>query len=164
MTSKEIIAQLLKNGAKNVKGLVIKNVTVTQLESYTRLGLTLDKEVDGYRQNESGEFEPAQVNVIFVSAFSVKSILQDIPEAAFAANHLINHPEALAVVLSRAEIDIVQESVAAGTDYKNPFTSSDTTTVFDHDTIINHISSIKLSDFGIRKLDRLSDLMMGFVA
>ena len=164
MTSKEIIAQLLKDGAKSVKGLVIKNVTITQLESYTRLGLTLDKEVDGYRQNDNGEFEPAKVNVIFVSAFTIKSILQDNVEAAFAANHLVNHPEALSVVLSRAEIDIVQESVVAGTEYKNPFVSSDTTTVFDHDTIINHISSIKLSDFGIRKLERLSDLMMGFVA
>lgn len=164
MTSKEIIAQLLKNGAKSVKGLVVKNVTITQLESYTRLGLTLDKEVDGYRQNDNGEFEPAKVNVIFVSAFTIKSILQDNAEAAFAANHLINHPEALSVVLSRAEIDIVQESIAAGTEYKNPFASSDTSTVFDHDTIINHISSIKLSDFGLRKLERLSDLMMGFAA
>lgn len=164
MTKKEVVAQLLKNGAKDVKGLVIRNVTITQMESYTRLGLTLDKEVDGYRQNDNGEFEAHKTNVIFVSAFSIKSSLQDTDEAAFAANHLINHPESLSVVLSRAEIEIIQESVPAGTEYKNPFSSSETTTLFDHDTIINHVVGVKLSDFGIKKLDRLSDLMLGFTA
>lgn len=162
MNNKEIIAQLLKNGAKSIKGLVIKNVTITQLESYTRLGLTLDTKVPGYVQNANKDFELGETNVIFVSAFSIKSVLQDINEAAFAANHLINHIESLSVVLSRAEIEIIQETVPAGTEYKNPFSSSETASVFDHDTIINHIASIKLSDFGIKKLDRLSDLMLGF--
>ena len=162
MNRKEVIAQLLKEGAVQVKGITIKNVTVTPLDEYIRLGLTIDKEVDGYRQTESGEYEKTKVDVIFVSAYSVGSILKDDPNAAFAVNHLLKHPDALGMILSRATIDIVQESVAGDEEYKNPFSSSDETTVFGHDTIINHVANINLNDFGRGRLLRLADLMLGF--
>ena len=163
MTHKEVISQLLKNGANQIKNVVIKNVTVTPFEEYVRLGLTLDTEVDGYRENDNGDFEEAKVNVIFVSAFTIASLLKDQDDAAFAANHLLKHPDAMGMILSRAKINIVQEKVKEGTEYVNPFSSDDTkTTMFDHDTIINHIASIELSNFGLKRLDRLADLMMGF--
>lgn len=164
MERKEVIAQLLKQGATVVKGATIKNVTVTPQQEYVRLGFTLDKEVDGYREN-NGVYEPAKVNVIFVSAFTIASLLKDDDNAAWSANHLIKHPDALGMVLSRAKIDIIQEKVAAGTEYKNPFASEDSaTTVFDHDAIINHVSSLTLGEFGTKRLERLADLMMGFAA
>lgn len=163
MEKKDVIAQLLKQGAKQVKNLTVKNVTVTPQQEYTRLGLSLDKEVRGYRDNGDGTYEEGNVNVIFVSAFSVGSILKDNDEAAFAANHLMSHPDGLGIILSRATIDIIQEDVKAGTEYKNPFASDDTkSTVFDHDAIINHVVGINLSDFGKTRLDKLADKMMGF--
>ena len=163
MEKREIINELIKAGAKEVKGLKIKNVTVTVLENYTRLGLTLDKPVEGYVAKEDGTFEKGETNVIFVSAFAVSSVLKDSDEAAFAANHLVEHPEAMNVLLSRATIDIIQEPVESGQEYRNPWsTNADNATVFDHDTIINHLISIKLSDFGARKLDTLADKMLGF--
>ena len=163
METKEIIAQLVKNGAKRITDVKIKNVTVTPMEEYTRLSFTLDKEVDGFRANENGTYEPAKTKIIFVSAYSIGAILKEDDDAAFAANHLIKHPDALAMILSRATISIVQETVEEGTEYKNPF-ASDTanTTVFDHNTIINHVTDIKLSDFGIKRLERLADMMLGF--
>ena len=163
MEKREIINNLLKNGANEVKGLKVKNVTVNVLETYTRLGLTLDKPVKGYVAKEDGTFEPGETNVIFISSFAVASILKDNDECAFAANHLVEHPEALNVILSRAKIDIIQEPVTAGTEYKNPWSSNqDNATVFDHDTIINHLTSIELSEFSLKKLDKLADMMLGF--
>lgn len=162
MTRKEVIAQLLKEGAVQVKDITIKNVTVTPLDEYVRLGLTLDKEVDGYRQTETGDYKPAKVNVIFVSAFTIASLLKDDDNAAFAANHLLKHPDALGMILSRATISIIQEKVASGQEYHNPFSNNDDTTPFDHDTIINHVSALTLSEFGLKRLDRLADMMMGF--
>ena len=163
MEKKEIINGLLKNGAKSVNGLKVKNVTVSILENYTRLGLTLDKPVEGYVAKEDGTFEKGETNVIFVSAFAVASVLKDNDDCAFAANHLVEHPEAMNVILSRAQIDIIQEPVTAGQEYRNPWSNnSDNSTVFDHDTIINHLTGIKLSDFSIRKLDTLADKMLGF--
>ena len=162
MEKKEIINSLLKNGAKSVNGLKVKNVTVTVLENYTRLGLTLDKPVEGYVAKEDGTFEKGETNVIFVSAFAVASVLKDSDDAAFAANHLVEHPEAMNVILSRATIDIIQEPVVSGQEYRNPWSSNGDATVFEHDTIINHLTGIKLSEFGMKKLDRLADAMLGF--
>lgn len=163
MEKKEIIDGLLKNGAKEVKGLKVKNVTVTILENYTRLGLTLDRPVKGYIAKEDGTFEEGETNVIFISSFAIASVLKDNDDTAFAANHLIEHPEAINVLLSRAIIDIIQESVTAGQEYRNPWSSNeDNATLFDHDIIINHFTSIKLSEFGMKKLDKLADMMLGF--
>lgn len=163
MTNKEIVASLIKNGAKEEKNVTIKNVTVTVLNAYTRLGLTLDKEVKGYRQQEDGTYEEGTTRVIFVSAYSIGALLKEDDNAAFAANHLMKHPDALSMIISRAKIDIVQQKVAAGEEYRNPFASEDVdTTVFDHDTIINHVVDINLSDFGNKRLEKLADMMLGF--
>ena len=158
----EIIAQLIKKGAKEVKNVTIKNVTVTPMNEYVRLGLTLDREVDGYKIEDDGTYTPSKVKIIFVSAFTIAALLKEDDNAAFAANHLLKHPDALAMILSRAQINILQQPVKAGEEYKNPFNDNADVTAFDHDVIINHITEIKLSDFGMKRLDRLADMMLGF--
>lgn len=160
--NKEIINEMLKNGAKQIANITVKNVTVKQMDAYTRLGLSLDTEVDGYRADENGEYQEAKTNIIFVSTFAIASVLKDDDNAAFAANHLVNNPDALGIILSRAKITIVQQTVGADEEYVNPFASSGEATVFGHPVIINHVVDIKLSDFGLKKLDRLADLMLGF--
>ena len=158
----EIIAQLIKKGAKEVKNVTIKNVTVTPMNEYVRLGLTLDREVDGYKIEDDGTYTPSKVKIIFVSAFTIAALLKEDDNAAFAANHLLKHPDALAMILSRAQINILQQPVKAGEEYKNPFNDNADATAFNHDVIINHITEIKLSDFGMKRLDRLADMMLGF--
>lgn len=160
--NKEIINEMLKNGAKQIANITVKNVTIKQMDAYTRLGLSLDTEVDGYRTDENGEYQEAKTNIIFVSTFAIASTLKNDDNAAFAANHLVSHPDALGIILSRAKITIVQQTVGADEEYVNPFASSTEATVFGHPVIINHVVDIKLSDFGLKKLDRLADLMLGF--
>lgn len=164
METKNVVAELIKNGATMVKDIKIKNVTVTEEEEYCRLGLTINKEVDGYRANvETGSYEPSKTNIVFTSTYAMGAVLKDNDDAAFAANELIDNPKGFQVILSRANITIVQEPVTAGQVYKNPFSSNDSEgRVFDHDTIINHIVDIKLSDFGIKYLDNLAMRMLGF--
>ena len=162
MEKKEIIAELLKNGGVSVKDLKVKNVTVTHCENYVRLGITLDKPVKGMVTKDNGvTYEEGETNVIFVSLYSITSLLKDDDDAAFAANHLVEHPDAMSIVLSRASLNIIQETVEAGTEYKNPWSTNAEATVFDHKTIINHITDIKLSDFAIRKMDKLADSLLG---
>lgn len=162
MEKKEVIAELLKNGGMMVKDLKVKNVTVAPQENYVRLGITLDKPVKGMITKDNGvTFEEGETNVIFVSLYSVTSLLKDDDDAAFAANHLVSHPDSMSIVLSRATINIIQEIVEEGTEYRNPWSTNAEATVFDHKTIITHIVDIKLSDFAIRKLDRLADSLLG---
>lgn len=162
MEKKEIIAELLKNGGKSVKDIKVKNVTVTHCENYVRLGITLDKPVAGMVTKDNGvTYEEGETNVIFVSLYSITSLLKDDDNAAFAANHLVEHPDSMSIVLSRATLNIIQETVEAGTEYKNPWSNNAEATVFDHKTIITHVTDITLSDFAIRKLDRLADSLLG---
>lgn len=71
--------------------------------------------------NDNGAtYEKGETKVIFVSLFSIISLIKDNDDAAFAANHLIAHPEAMHVILSRAKLDIIQEPVVSGQEYKNP--------------------------------------------
>ena len=162
MEQKEVIAQLISNGAEPVRDLKVKNITVSQQENYVRIGITLDKPVKGYVSADGITFEEGETKVIFVSLFSIISLLKDDDDAAFACNHLLKHPDSMSVVLNRATIDILQESVVSGEEYRNPWSENAEATVFDHDTIINHIIKIKLSDFAIRKLDKLADSLLGF--
>lgn len=162
MEKKEIIAELLKNGGKSVKDLKVKNVTVTRCENYVRLGITLDKPVTGMVTKDNGvTYEEGETNVIFVSLYSIISLLKDDDDAAFAANHLVEHPDSMSIVLSRATIDIIQEIVEAGAEYKNPWSDRAEATVFDHKTLITHVVNVTLSNFAIRKLDRLADSLLG---
>lgn len=162
MEKKEIIAELLKNGGKSIKDLKVKNITVTRCENYVRLGITLDKPVMGMATKDNGvTYEEGETNVIFVSLYSITSLLKDNDDAAFAANHLVEHPEAMSIVLSRASLNIIQEIIEAGTEYKNPWSTNAEATVFDHKTIITHVTDVTLSDFAVRKLDRLADSLLG---
>ena len=162
MEKKEIIAELLKNGGVSVKDLKVKNVTVTRCENYVRLGITLDKPVKGMVTKDNGvTYEEGETNVIFVSLYSITSLLKDDDNAAFAANHLVEHPDSMSIVLSRATLNIIQEFVKSGTEYKNPWSANAEATVFDHDTIITHVTDVTLSEFAIRKLDRLADSLLG---
>lgn len=161
MEKKEVIAELLKNGGISVKNVKVKNVTITHMDNYVRLGVTIDKPVKGYVTKDNGAtYEEGETNVIFISLYSITSLLKDDDDAAFAANYLVEHPEAMSVIMSCAILDVIQEQVPAGVEYKNPWSSNPTATVFDHDTIINHITNIKLSDFAIRKLDKLADKLL----
>ena len=163
MEVKEVVRALLASGAKKVSDLKVINVTVKVLDTYVRVALTLDRKVDGYVLNEDdGTYAAGEVKVVFVSLYSLLSMLKQDEDTAFAANHVANNPKSIELILSGAKIDVIQQPVAAGEEYKNPW--SDRTdaeaTVFDHDTIINHVVSIEVGRFGEKALDKLMDKML----
>ena len=164
MEVKEVVRALLEGGAKKISDVKVTNVTVKALDTYVRVALTLDKKVEGYILNEAdGTYSAGEVKVIFVSLYSLLSMLKQSEEAAFAANHVANHPESIGLILSGAKIDIVQQHVVAGEEYRNVWSDKVDVeaTVFDHDTILNHVVSIEVSKFGEKALDKLMDKMLG---
>ena len=161
MERKEVVSELLKNGAKLVKGVRIKTIKIADKDTYTRLTLNIDKPVKGYVADDAGEFHEDDVKYIFVSMFTILSLLREDDDASFAVNHFTTRPEAMQVLLANAEIDVVQEPVTSGQEYTNPFSSSDNKVVFDHDTYINHAVSIKLSEKAKTMLEKLAESMMG---
>lgn len=162
MERKEIIKNLVDNGAELVKNLKVKNVTVTPLDNYVRVALTLDKPVKGMITKDNGvTYEEGETNVIFVSLYSITSLLRDNDDVSFSVNHLVKNPDSMSIVLNKGTINILQEKVGKGQEYKNPWSENADTTIFDHDTFINHIVDITLSEFAIRKIDKLADKLLG---
>lgn len=158
----EVIRDLLKGGAKRIDNAVVKTVGVNRQENYDRVALTLAKPVTGYILNENtGEYEKSDdVRTIFVSSFSIGAILADNEDSAFAKRFLMEKPQMLELALSYAKVDILQESVEANTNYVNPFSSATEGRTIDHDTIINHITSIELGKRGRCFLAKLEDKML----
>ena len=162
MEKNEVIKSLIAKGAELVKGVKVRNVTVTPQENYVRLAITLDKEVKGMVQDEEGNWSEGKTKVIFVSAYSLGSILKDNDEAAFAVNYLNDNPNAFMVLLSRGTLNVIVEPVVSGEEYRNPWSDTAEARVFDHDTFIYHVTDITLSDFGKRALDKIADKLLGF--
>lgn len=162
METKKVIDELLRAGAKRINGLKVRNVTISREESYTRIGLSTDTEIDGFLSDENGVYTPGKTTLVFVSSYSIASQFKDNDNTAFAANHIVEHPEALQVLLSRATFDVIQEKVKAGDSWKNPWSDSGDERSYDHDTIINHIVNIRLSAMGNKMLEALAlKLLMG---
>lgn len=160
-TMKEAVSTLLKNGAKRVENIVVNNVNVTPLEEYVRIALTLDKPVAGYVQGEDGTYTRGETSVIFVSLFSIAAMLKESDELAWAVNAIINNPNSLQVLFSRAKITLLQEDVVAGQVRVNPFTEKEDENVPDHDAIYNHIVDVKLGKMGEVGLEKMLDKLLG---
>ena len=164
MEVKEVVKVLLEGGAKKVSDLKVTSVKLKDMDTYMRVSLSLDKPVSGYILNEEdGTYSAGDVKTIFVSLYSLLSMLKQDEETAFAANHVANHPETIALILSGARIDLIQQPVVAGEEYKNPWSdrSDAEASIFDHDTIINHVVSVEVGKFGEKALDKLMDKMLG---
>ena len=161
MDTKKVISQLMAIKANNVvKDLVVRNINVTECETYDRVSITLDKPVKAMVAQEDGSYVEGESNIIFVGNYSIVGALRENEDVAFAGNHLIQHPKALNVVLSGAKINIIQEAVTAGQEYTNPFSNNAVPTVVQHDSFYNHVFDIRLSAFGLKMLDKLAEKMM----
>lgn len=161
MDTKKVISQLMAVETNNVvKDLVVRNINVTECETYNRVSITLDKPVKAMVAQEDGSYVEGESNIIFVSNYSIVGALRENEDVAFAGNHLIKHPKALNVVLSGAKINIIQEAVTSGQEYTNPFSNNAAPTIVQHDSFYNHPFNICLSAFGLKMLNKLAEKMM----
>lgn len=158
---KDVIERLLKNGAKQVKDVTVKNVHIAVEPTYVRVSMTLDKSVDGYMFNEeSGEYEAGKTNVVFVSLFSLVTAIKDNQSIAFLANRLLKNPEGAEVLLSYCKIDMVQEYVHEDDEYYSPWTG-EFKQVIQHDSVFNHVVSIELSKDMLDMIPMIKLKMLG---
>ena len=161
MDTKKVLSQLMAVEANNVvKDLVVRNINVTECETYNRVAITLDKPVKAMIAQEDGSYVEGESNIIFVGNYSIVGALRENEDVAFAGNHLIQHPKALDVGLSGAKSNIIQEAVTVGQEYTNPFSNNTVPTVVQHDSFYNHVFNIRLSAFGLKMLDKLAEKMM----
>lgn len=164
---RELVIKKLESVKENVRvnNLQVLNVNVTPQETeggdWVRVSITLDSEVHGYTQNPDGTYSDNGTNVIFVSLFSLVSTLRTIPGRSFIGNHILEHMDAIKVILAGAKIDIIQEKVTEGEQYVNPWSDKAEPKTINHDNYYNHVVNIKLDDFANIMMIEVAKKMMG---
>ncbi len=160
-----VIKTLIAEGAKRINGVRIKNVNCTEKDNYTMISLTLATPIRGFVSNDGGAtFQEGMTNTLFTSLYAIVGAMKEDEELGWMGNALLEHPEALNLILNGSTVDIIQQDVPSGVEYKNPFSTREdnSATVYDHDIIINNVVKFKLGKTGIRMSDKLADKLLGF--
>lgn len=115
--------------------------------------MVLDKQVDGYVQQDDLSYKLDKVDVVFLSLFNVVNALRD-TEYDVVIDHILDHPQSVVVLLKDADITLVEQQVKAGdvVDGGEPV---------DHDCIYWWVKDIKFSDRAKMQLDKIVDKMLG---
>lgn len=159
-----IIKKQVALGAKLIKGIRVKNVNFTEKDNYTMISFTLATPVRGFVSDDGGvTFKDGMTNTIYTSLFAITGAMKEDEELSWMANSILNAPQALNLILNGSTIDILQQSVAAGEEYRNPFSSNQNAEaqVYDHDVIINNITAFTLGKIGQKMADKIADKLIG---
>ena len=156
----DAVAALRKSGATS-ETVTIMNVTVKDCDKWTRIGLTLNREVDGPVSDEEGNWSFGKTRVIFVSLFSILGLLKNTNDTLAITGHVADNPTALQVILVGAKTELLQQEVKAHETYVNVFTGEEVEHESDHDSIFNHLVSVEFTDKGKRAIEKIEDHLLG---
>jgi hypothetical protein len=160
-----IIKKLIASGCKRINSVRIKNVNFTEKDNYTMISFTLATDIRGFVSKDGGvTYEEGQTNTVFTSLYAIVGALKEDEELGWMANALLENPQALNLIFNNSTVDILQQEVSAGEEFRNPFSTREDieSQVYDHNLIINHILGFKLGKVGMKMADRLADKLMGF--
>ena len=155
------VAALRKSGAKSETNIIVKNVTVTKYDKWTRITFTLNREVDGAVCDENGNWTLGKTNVVSFSLYSILNLLKNTNETLAITNHIANNPTALQIIFSGAKIEILQQEVKANETYINVFTGEETEYESDHDSLFNHLVDVEFSCKGRIAIEKIEDHLLG---
>ena len=156
----DAVAALRKSGAKS-EIVTICNVTITDCKNWTRIALTLNREVDGPVCDSEDNWTMGKTRVVFVSLYSIISLFKNTDDTVAIASYIASHPTALQVILANAKGELLQQEVKAHATYVNAFTDEEIEHDSDHDSLFNHLVSIELSDKGLRAIEKIEDKLLG---
>ena len=161
VTFEEAVASLRKSGAKSETDVIVKNITIVDCNNWTKVALTLNREVDGAVIDENGNWSFGKTNVVFMSLYSIVGTLKNTDDTIAIASYIAKHPTSLQIILSGAKIELLQQKVKANETYINAFTNEEVEYESDHDSIFNHVVSIVISDKGHRAIEKIEDKLLG---
>ena len=151
-TQQEVIASLIKNGAKS-ENVTVKNTKVKVLDKYARCRVVLNKQVDGYVQQDDLSYKLDKVDVVLLSLFNVVNALRD-TEYDVVIDHILDNPQSAVVLLKDADMTLIEQQVKTG-DVINDGEPED------HDCIYWWVKNIEFSERAKKQLDKIVDKMLG---
>lgn len=156
-----VIASLQKaEGANLITDLRIKAIFATPKADRIQIALSLDDDVPAYVADDNGNFVKGESSVIFTTALSLRSALQDSDDTVSIANSLIgngtdikgfNHGY-LEDIICGARIDIVQQPIS-GNKYYDYWKDKEVERTEEYDAIYNHVVTIKFTRQNLTAID-----------
>ena len=157
----DAVASLRKAGAKSETDVIVKNITITDCNNWTKVALTLNREVDGAVTDEDGNWSIGKTNVVFMSLYSIVGTLKNTDDTLAVASYIAKHPTSLQIILSGAKIELLQQEVKANETYINAFTGEETEHESDHDSLFNHLVDVEFSCKGRIAIEKIEDHLLG---
>lgn len=159
---KSIVRSIIANGATKCTN-VVKNVNITEKDNYTMVSFTLQNRVKGFVSNDGGiTYESGLTNVIYTSLYAIVGTMKEDENLSWMANFVMQNPSILNLVLNGSKITFLQQEIAMGEEYINPFSTQQDPepNYFDHDVIINHVIGFELGNMGRKMADKFADKIM----
>lgn len=164
-TIDEIVNNLKKEGASFYKKLGIESVGFGQTQPtengvYTPIYIKLRKTIPGFVVNEeTGEYELGETDVIFTSDIALNAILKRDPATRVLVKLLKVDIENYDELLSDATIDAVGESVEENQEYINPFSTVGEVHIVKNTSIYYNVVKIHLGPNGLALLEEVKESM-----
>lgn len=142
---KEVIAQLKREGAKEVKNCVIRSVKFTECGEYDRVCLTLAEPIPGMVEKD-GVYEKGETIFVFTFPNVLRSLIAGDAKLSGIRKVMLNGEKIANLALAGSSVDILCEEVAGDVAYKNPFSDDEEEgKPLGHDTIVHHLIGLKPS-------------------
>lgn len=149
------VKNLIVDGWRRKNGMKIRNVIVTEKETYCMMTFNVVPAIAGYLYDEeTGEYVKGMTNNIFSSTYAVAGVMKENEEIGWLANNIIEKPKLGNVLFNGGTVDIITKEFTAGDKFKSPFGNGEEQ-VFDHDCIINLVVGIQLGNNGRKMLDSI---------
>lgn len=105
------------------------------------------------------EFVEGKTDRVFLSNFAFIGMLRSNPETMFLVDAVRADESLFKRLLNRASLSIIAQSVVAGEEYRDPFSSSDSTVVVQNDSVYHSGYDLKLSDYGWEAADEVKQIL-----
>lgn len=166
MSVNEICQEAVKNGGKIVKSVKIEDAVVsiddTAEDKPAQVTIKFEEPcVKAFIANEDGVFEEKVVDYIVARTYAISGLFKK-ARKGYLGRYIVRKPTALELLLPGAEVDILQQPLAANTWYYNPFSTKETTTArrYATDRIINNVVGIVFDAQGKRQIEKIEDKLL----
>lgn len=166
MSVNEICQEAVKNGGKIVKSVKIEDavVSIDDASEDKPAQVTIKFEepcAKAFVANEDGVFEEKVVDYIVVRTYAISGLFKK-ARKGYLGRYIVRKPTALELLLPGAEVDILQQPLAANHWYYNPFSTKETTTARRYATnrIINNVVGIVFDAQGKRQIEKIEDKLL----
>jgi hypothetical protein len=108
---------------------------------------------------ELDDYVVATTNRIFLSNFAFIGMLRQNPETMFLVDALKADETLFKRILNHATFNVVAQEVVAGEEYRDPFSTSDTTSTVQNDSVYHTGYGIQLSSYGWEAADEVKAIL-----